>query len=148
MLPFSVTLTSGESPFRQIVYAATKAVVSGELPEGSPFPSVRELSQALKINPNTAHKVVAELTRTGILDVMPGLGTVVARRRKASVAERRELLSREVEQLVVEAKRLGLTELDVLNGVSARWAELSAPSSTPSSAMNTAAVAAPTGRNA
>ena len=144
MLPFSVTLTSGESPFRQIVYAATKAVVSGELPEGSPFPSVRELSQALKINPNTAHKVVAELTRTGILDVMPGLGTVVARRRKASVAERRDLLSREVEQLVVEAKRLGLTELDVLNGVSARWAELSAPSS----AMNTAAVAAPTGRKA
>ena len=144
MLPFAVTLTSGESPFRQIVYAATKAVVSGELPEGSPFPSVRELSQALKINPNTAHKVVAELTRTGMLDVMPGLGTVVALRRKASAAERRDLLSREVEQLVVEAMRLGMTEMDVLNGVSARWAELSVPSS----AMHKAAIAAPTGRNA
>jgi len=124
MLPFAIALTTGESPFRQIVYAATKAVVSGELPEGSPFPSVRELSQALKINPNTAHKVVAELTRTGMLSVMPGLGTIVARRKGATAAERRELLRGEVEQLVVEAMRLGLAESDVLKAVSARWSEL------------------------
>ena len=71
----------------------------------------RELSQVLNIHPNTAHKVVAELTRTGMLDVMPGLGTVVARRRKASVAERRELLSREVEQLVgTTLKLIGRSE--------------------------------------
>ena len=61
MLPFSVEIKAGESPYRQIVYAATKAIVSGELAPGAAFPSVRELSQALKINPNTAQKVVAEL---------------------------------------------------------------------------------------
>ena len=47
MLPFKVVLGAGESPYRQVVYAATRAVVAGELPPGSPFPSVRELSQAL-----------------------------------------------------------------------------------------------------
>ncbi len=127
MLPFTVVLTPGESPYRQIVYAATKAVVSGELPEGAPFPSVRELSQSLKINPNTAHKVVAELTRDGLLDVLPGLGTIVARRRIATAAERAALLSREVEQVVVEAMRLSLTEADVQQAVADRWRELSAP---------------------
>ena len=124
MLPFDVVLRAGESPYRQIVYAATKAVVSGELAAGAPFPSGRELSQALKINPNTAQKVIAELTRDGLLDVRPGIGTVVTAGRKASAAERQQLLSHEVEQLVVEAKRLGVTKAEVVGAVGAQWATL------------------------
>jgi GntR family transcriptional regulator len=124
MLPFSVTLKAGEPPYRQVVYAATKAIVSGELLPGVSFPSVRELSQALKINPNTAQKVVAELVRDGLLEVKPGIGTLVTNGRRATAAERRSLLSAEVEQLVVEARRLGLERDDVMNAVSARWAEL------------------------
>ena len=124
MLPFALSLRPGESPYRQIVYAATKAIVAGELAPGAAFPSVRELSQALKINPNTAQKAIAELIRDGLLEVRPGIGTVVTAARKATAAERKGLLSREVEQLVVEAKRLGLTKHDVTNAVSARWAEL------------------------
>jgi GntR family transcriptional regulator len=124
MLPFAVTIQAGESPYRQIVYAATKAVVSGELAAGSRFPSVRELSQALKINPNTAHKVIGELVRDGVLEVRPGIGTVVTVGRRATASERRALLSSEVEQLVVEAKRLGLTRMDVTNAIADRWAAL------------------------
>lgn len=124
MLPFAASIRPGESPYRQIVYAATKAIVSGELAPGAEFPSVRELSQSLKINPNTAQKIVAELVRAGLLDVRPGIGTVVAGGRRATANERRVLLSKEVEELVVEAKRLGLREDDVLAAVSARWAEL------------------------
>jgi GntR family transcriptional regulator len=124
MLPFEVVLRPGESPYRQVVYAATRAVVAGEMAPGSSFPSVRELSQALKINPNTAHKVVAQLVRDGILEVLPGIGTVVAETRPSSPEERRLLLSEAVEHLVVEAKRLGLEEDDVLAAVSNRWAKL------------------------
>ena len=124
MLPFRVELKAGESPYRQVVYAATRAVVAGDLLPGSPFPSVRELSAAVKINPNTAHKVVAELVRSGILEVRPGIGTVVAATRRVSVEDRRQLLSDEVEVLVVEAKRLGLTREDVVQAVEERWSEL------------------------
>jgi GntR family transcriptional regulator len=85
---------------------------------------VRELSQALKINPNTAQKVVAELVRDGLLEVRPGIGTVVTQGRRAAAAERRALMSKEGEELVVEAKRLGLTKDDVTKAVDARWAEL------------------------
>ena len=121
MLPFDVVLRTGESPYRQVVYAATKAIVSRELVPGSAFPSVRELSQTLKINPNTAQKVIAELTRDGLLEVRPGIGTVVATGRRATAAERRRLLSQDVERLIVEAKRLGLAKSDVVDAVSARW---------------------------
>ena len=124
MLPFTVEIRPGESPYRQIVYAATKAILAGDLAPGAAFPSVRELSQALKINPNTAQKVVGELVRDGLLEVHPGVGTVVAAGRRASAGERRSLLSDDVEQLVVDARRLGLNEADVLGAVSARWAEL------------------------
>jgi GntR family transcriptional regulator len=126
MLPFDVVIRPGESPYRQVVYAATRAVVAGELAPGAPFPSVREISQALKINPNTAHKVVAQLVRDGVLEVLPGIGTVVAHARRTSPEERRALLSDAVEQLVVEAKRVGVEEAEVLEAVAARWAELSA----------------------
>jgi GntR family transcriptional regulator len=125
MLPFKVVLAPGESPYRQVVFAATRAIVSGELAEGAAFPSVRELSQALKINPTTAHKVVAELIRDELLVVLPGIGTVVAENRRASAAERQRLLSAEVEQLVVEAKRLGLAQEEVIDAIEKRWGELS-----------------------
>lgn len=124
VLPFSVALTSGDSPFRQVVFAATRAVVSGELPAGEPFPSVRELSQALKINPNTAHKVVAELVRVGLLEVLPGVGTVVSSSWRASDEERRALLDDEVERLVVEARRLGLSHAEVAGAVQRWWTTL------------------------
>ncbi len=124
MLPFAVSIVPGESPYKQVVFAATKAVVSGELPSGTSFPSVRELSQALKINPNTAHKVVAELVRDGLLEVLPGVGTIVARGHRATTAEKRALLSGDVESLLVEAKRLGLEYDDVQRAVRTRWREL------------------------
>lgn len=124
MLPFDVVLRPGEPPYKQVVYAATKAIVSGDMPAGAAFPSVRELSQALKINPNTAQKVIAELVRDGMLDVRPGVGTVVAARKRSSAHDRRALLSGDVEHLVVEARRLGLGRDDVLNAVAERWLEL------------------------
>lgn len=124
MLPFRVTIQPGQPPYLQIVYAATRAVLAGELPPGSAFPSVRELSQALKINPNTAHKVVAELVRDGMLEVLPGVGTVVSARRGGSPAERRRLLGEQVEELVVEARRLGVEREAVLKAVETRWMEL------------------------
>lgn len=124
MLPFKVELTGGESPYRQVVYAATKAVVSGELLPGSPFPSVRTLSHELKINPNTAQKAVAELVRAGMLEVHPGVGTVVAEWGPASPGERRELLREDVERLLVEARRLKLSLAEVQTAVTERWSDL------------------------
>lgn len=125
MLPFSITLTPGQSPFRQVVYAATRAIVAGQMPPGAAFPSVRELSQALKINPNTAHKIVAELVRMGLLEVRPGVGTVVALPPGTSPAARQALLADQTEALVVEAKRLGLSREEVLAAFNAQWDALS-----------------------
>ena len=62
MLPFSVSLRSGTPIHEQLVFAVRRAVVTGQLRPGDPFPSVRALSVALKINPKHrgAHEYLGE----------------------------------------------------------------------------------------
>jgi len=124
VIPFSLAFQPGISLCEQVVYAAKKAVISGQMRPGDPFPSVRALSKALKINPNTAHKVIVHLTDEGLLEVKPGIGTVVAAPTLASPAERGNLLKNELEQLVVEAKKLGLDLDQVTEAVTQHWARL------------------------
>lgn len=125
MLPFKVQFKPGISPCRQIVYAVEKARVCGQLRAGDPFPSVRTLSQACTINPNTAHKVVAELVRRGILEVLPGIGTVVADAGRAEPRERSLLLGEDLERLAVEAKRLSLSYEELVSALRGHWESLS-----------------------
>ena len=124
MIPFRVVFQPGASLYEQVVYAAKKATISGQLRPGDPFPSVRALSTALKINPNTAHKVITQLLNEGLLVVMPGTGTVVAEPRESSPAERSRLLDKEVEQLAVEAKRLGMSLREVSAALAEHWQRL------------------------
>jgi GntR family transcriptional regulator len=122
-LPFSVTLRPGEPVAGQVVYAVTRAVVSGQLRPGDPFPSVRALSYELKINPNTAHRIVTALTNDGLLVVRPGIGTVVNAAPAAD--DRAALLDDEIERLVVEARRAGLTLAEVIALMREQWARTS-----------------------
>jgi GntR family transcriptional regulator len=121
---FKVTFRPGESIFKQVVYAATKAFISGEFLPGQPFPSVRVLAADLKIHPNTAHKVIQHLIQERFLEVRPGVGTVVAETPAPRSGDRKQLLDREVEQLVVQAKRIGIGLPEVFNAVEAHWLKL------------------------
>src|SRR5271170_3282354 len=124
VIPFRLSFESGVSLYEQVVYAAKKAIISGQIRPGDPFPSVRTLSKELKINPNTAHKVVGHLVSDGLLETRPGVGTVVAALPESSAKERTQLLGSEIEQLVVEAKKLGIGLDDVIESVSAHWKKL------------------------
>ena len=121
MLPFRVEFKTGQPVYEQVVYAVKKSVVSGQLLPGETFPSVRTLSQELKMNPNTAHKVVMTLVSEGLLEVKPGIGTVVSQAPMATHGQRSLILNEEVERLVVEAKNLSLDLREVLAAVKKHW---------------------------
>jgi GntR family transcriptional regulator len=114
----------GQSIFEQVVFAAVKAFVSGEFQPGQAFPSVRALAAELKIHPNTAHKVVQHLIQERWLEARPGIGTIVAERPEARAGDRKRLLKQEVEQLVVEAKRVGVELQDLIETIEAQWKAL------------------------
>lgn len=117
----------GQSIFEQVVFAAVKAFVSGEFQPGQPFPSVRALASELKIHPNTAHKVVQHLIQERWLEARPGIGTVVAEPPEVRTGDRKRLLKQEVEQLVVEAKRVGVDLDDLVATIEAQWKALDPP---------------------
>ena len=124
MLPFTIELKPGLPVAEQILFAVKKAVVAGQLRPGDRFPSVRVLSQELKVNPNTAHKVVAALVAEGVLVTTPAVGSIVAEREAGGRKERAELLGAEAERLVVEARKLGLSLGEVQAAVAAHWKKL------------------------
>jgi len=131
VIPFRVQFRPGISLFEQIVYASKKAMISGQLRPGDPFPSVRTLSRELKINPNTAHKIIAHLLNDGLLESRPGIGTVVAPLPESTRKERTRLLGHEIEELVVEAKRLGIDQQVMLDSIAAHWQRLSSEAPKP-----------------
>jgi GntR family transcriptional regulator len=124
VLPFRVNFRPGISIHEQVFYAAKKAMVARQLRPGDIFPSVRALSKELRINPNTAHKVVTRLIAEGLLETRPGVGCTVASLPEATTADRTQLLGQEVEQLVVEAKKLGIELKDVLSSIAEHWQRL------------------------
>ena len=124
MIPFRCELEAGSPAHEQVAFAARKAIVSGKLRPGDAFPSVRALSKAIKIHANTAQKVVGQLIAEGLLEVRPGIGTVVCPLSNGARADRSRLLTRDVEQLAVEAMQLGLTLEEVQSAVSATWRRL------------------------
>ncbi len=106
------------------MFSVRQAFVTKQLRPGDTSPSVRALSQELKVNPNTAHNVVAALAAEGMLVTTPAVGNIAAERELGGKKERAELLGVEVEWLVVEAKKLGLDLDDVQAAVMAHWKKL------------------------
>jgi GntR family transcriptional regulator len=121
LLPFSVVLRPGRPLHDQLVFAVTKAVVTGQLQAGDRFPSVRILSQELKINPNTAQKTVTTLVERGLLEAQPGVGTNVAAWRPVASAARRAVLHGDIERPVIDAKCVGLELDDVVDLIRREW---------------------------
>jgi GntR family transcriptional regulator len=108
VVPFRLIPQPGIPIADQVVFAAKKAMFGGKFRPGDAFPSVRALALAMKIHANTAQKVIAQLTADGLLEVRPGIGTVVVQP-PAARAGRGRLLFRDVEQLAVQAMQLGIT---------------------------------------
>ena len=125
MLPFTVELRTGASVYEQLVYAVQRAIVSNQLSPGDRFPSIRTLSQELRINPNTAQKVVTRLVDQRLLLSSPESEHSLRGSRSHHRGERSSLLVHEAEQLVVEARRLSLTLEQVVEAVQHHWIRLS-----------------------
>jgi GntR family transcriptional regulator len=121
MINFSINFRPGIPIYEQVVYAVKKAIVSGQLREGDGFPSVRELSRELRINPNTAQKIIANLVAANLLEIKPGIGSIVSKLSKATEAQRHEILETEVEKLVIESKRFSIKKTELTEAIERHW---------------------------
>jgi DNA-binding transcriptional regulator YhcF (GntR family) len=116
-LPFSIQLQDGVPVSDQIVQAVRKAVFGGQLCNAQPFPSVRALSQVLRISPTTAHKVVAQLKGEGLLASRPGIGMVVTAANLPPREDRLRQLAPSCHRLLENAEQLNLSVADALEAL-------------------------------
>lgn len=119
---FSITTGSSEPIYRQLVEQVRRLVAGGQLAPGDEMPSVREVAQALAVNPMTVSKAYGLLEMEGLLARRRGLGMVVAEqaRRGRSAAQRAALLRPTLERAAREARELELdpeTVLDLFNHI-------------------------------
>jgi len=95
---FRIDAGSGVPLYRQLVQQVRREVMLGRLAAGDQLPTLREVVDALAINPNTVVKAYTELEHEGLVVRRQGMGTFITARppEGAVVAPRalRESLSR------------------------------------------------------
>ena len=75
---FRVDTGSGIPIYRQLVQQVRRDVMLGRLRPGDQLPSVKEVVDALSVNPNTVVKAFGELEHQGLVVRRQGVGTFVA----------------------------------------------------------------------
>ena len=110
---------SSRSPIcRQLSQQIREAVARGKLQPGERLPSVREMSRAVVVNPNTVARVYSDLEQEGVLNTRPGLGVFVAAPRAELTRKvRKERLAEAIDQFLTSAVHLGFTADEVLKQV-------------------------------
>jgi GntR family transcriptional regulator len=74
---FRIDAGSGVPIYRQLVEQVRREVMLGRLAPGAQLPTLREVVDALTINPNTVVKAYAELEHEGLVVRRQGMGTFV-----------------------------------------------------------------------
>ena len=113
---FSVVAGSAEPIYRQLIAQVRRCIAGGQLKAGDELPSVRELAQALAVNPMTVSKAFGLMEAEGLLTRRRGLAMVVAEQHKRaqSPADRVELLRPTLERAALEAQQLQLPPAQAL----------------------------------
>jgi len=120
-------LISNSSPdpiYQQIVRQIKGQIISGELPEGSPLPSIRKLAHELQISVITTKRAYEELDREGLIDTVGGKGTFVAFQNQEFLREKRvKLVEEKLAEALGEARLLGMTHQEIEEMVDLLWEE-------------------------
>lgn len=113
---FVIDIKSHRSIQEQIVDNFKELIVTNILKPDDKFPSVRELSKTLAINPNTVQKAYSKLEEEGFLYVVKGKGSYVSDVKKRSVdRESVEQIKKYLKDSIDKLYYLGLSVDEIVN---------------------------------
>ncbi|MCR4441438.1 MAG: GntR family transcriptional regulator [Peptococcaceae bacterium] len=118
-----ISNASPEPIYEQIVRQVKNQIITGELEDGEPLPSIRNLARQLQISVITTKRAYEELEREGLIVTVGGKGSFVAGQNKEYLREKRLCLMEEkLAGIVQEARTLKVSRreleqlLDVIYG--------------------------------
>ena len=112
---FQITFKSSKPVYLQLVDQVKAAAASGALRAGEPLPSIRPLSEELRVNRNTVAKAYTQLEAEGIIETAQGRGCFLkAAQSLLKKDARRKLLIEEIDQSIVQAHHLQVDKSEFL----------------------------------
>lgn len=109
-----------EPIYHQIIEFVKKSVALGELKAGDKLPSVREMSQALGVNPNTLQRAYGELERLEVTYTKRGMGSYIKEDEKGIDKLREEMANEIVSKFLNDMKSIGIDEDGAIKIISER----------------------------
>ena len=107
---------SGTPIYDQIYKQVKNLIISGEVKENDPLPSIRALAKVLRISVVTTKRAYDELEREGFIYTLPAKGCFVAPKNTEML---REENLKKIEELIEQIKQLGascnLTTDDIID---------------------------------
>lgn len=104
--------TDAKPLFQQVADQISEGILNGDFIEGEQIPSTTEISKSYQINPATVLKGMNLLVETKLIEKKRGIGMFVlaGAQEKIRANRREEFLSKEVANLVEEAKKIGISQ--------------------------------------
>jgi GntR family transcriptional regulator len=120
-----INFKSGKPVYLQIVDQIKSMSASGALRAGEALPSIRPLAEELHLNRNTVAKAYAELESLGVIETIPGRGCFLKSTQSPLRKEvRRKLLIEEIDQVIVAAHHLQVSDREFIDIIRERMEAL------------------------
>lgn len=124
-MEFYLETNDGTPIYRQIMNQVQHMIASGRLRPGDQMPSMRVLASQLLVNPNTILRAYRDLEAMGLVESRQGSGTIVAEGGSLLARrEKRRILIKRIDALLVEARQLGIATEEVKDLIDKRDAAM------------------------
>ncbi|HHW57574.1 MAG TPA: GntR family transcriptional regulator [Clostridia bacterium] len=100
--------------YLQIMKAIKQEIATANLKGGDKLPSVREMAEILKVNPNTVQRAYQELEREQITYTQRGMGTFITNDVQKLKSLKKEMATELVTSFVNEIKNLGFSSDEII----------------------------------
>ena len=101
-------IEKGTALYLQIVSHIKRGIAAGTILDGDELPSRRMLSALLGINPNTVQKAFSLLEEEGLILSKTGAVSIITIGSRQISKIRKQLLSDEIEKMIITLKAAGL----------------------------------------
>ena len=101
--------------YEQIKEQIKAAILTGELSENAPLPSLRQLARDLQVSLVTTTRVYSELELEGFVQTMPGKGVYVKKIDQALVRDKYRKETEKALQIAVQRGKLAGLSMDELH---------------------------------
>lgn len=98
----------------QIMDMIKRDIVTKKLNGGDKLPSVREMAESLKVNPNTVQRAYQELERENVTYTQRGMGTFITENTEKLASLKKEMAKEIIESFVTGMRSLGFNSNEIL----------------------------------